>query len=365
LVDHGLYDIRCQIVPRWFGYFPLQDETVARIRNAVGPAQLAFEDNDEAYLILTKIFAYLQQDDKLEAIYIRLKDGEKHPIAGLPHVFRSMGIDKSVVDSKAPDAFNKHAANQGLGPHFQQGDLPASLYYVTKYSGFNKQILHFKPDNTHVKHPETLPSEQRWVLASVWPHLALPAVQSITTIEATHLHTCTSTVNEYLSGTIAATTLTIHGAPHCIATCPICTGTPCILLSTSFPNLSILALQDLFFASPKQLITLLSSLPTLHSLSLSFIMLKLGSFEFVFTTWASSHPPLLLPLLTKLTLDQLMEQASGSAPSWWYVHGGRRDRGKVVLEGCRDCVRGRVGRMAAKFETGIRKPLGMGRVFRM
>ena len=89
-------------------------------------------------------------------------------------------------------------------------------------------------------------------------------------------------------------------------------------------------------------------------------MLKLGSFESVFTTWASSQPPLLLPLLTKLAFDQLMEQASSSAHSWWYVHGGRRDMDKIVLEGCTDCVRGWVGRMAAEFETARRQPCGDG-----
>jgi hypothetical protein len=100
-VDHGLYDIRRLsagdnllpsyssddeddddnypdtdgdlAVSRWFAYSKLTNGDVARVRNAVGPAQLAFEDSDQAYIFLTKISAYLQQAEQLEVIHIGLK----------------------------------------------------------------------------------------------------------------------------------------------------------------------------------------------------------------------------------------------------------------------------------------------------
>ena len=52
-----------------------------------------------------------------------------------------------------------------------------------------------------------------------------------------------------------------------------------------------------------------------------------------------------------------MQPAPTNAKSYWYSQ-GRRDRTKVVLEGCTDCVRGWVGRMARECVTVERKPVG-------
>jgi hypothetical protein len=95
-VDHGLYDIRrlsagdillssyfpdsdsdsgdenypdtdddVGIVSRWFAYFWLTNENVARVRNAVGTAQLAFEESDESY-VLTKILRVYNKRNSLK-----------------------------------------------------------------------------------------------------------------------------------------------------------------------------------------------------------------------------------------------------------------------------------------------------------
>jgi hypothetical protein len=92
-VNHGLYDIRRMEIggdrnivspwPRWLGRFALTSLSVEHIQRDVAPAQLDFEDGDgDEASILDKIFAYLQQAEKLEAIHTGLVDGEKHPLLG-------------------------------------------------------------------------------------------------------------------------------------------------------------------------------------------------------------------------------------------------------------------------------------------
>jgi hypothetical protein len=176
-----------------------------------------------------------------------------------------MGMDKLIVNTSLVEVFNEHAAKQDLGSHFQQGELPESIQYAVKHGGFDKQILHFKIDNTQVRRPDKLPALVRWSLETIWPQLSSQYLQSITIIEAQHLATGSSLDEPIPPTTIFAPLLTLHGPLYCKGTCTLCTHTPLLFLSTSFPSLTSLTLRDLFFTFPHQLTTLLSSLPTLQS----------------------------------------------------------------------------------------------------